>query len=55
LKKLLVDAGAEGAIMSGSGPSVFGVFPSREKAESAKDFLAPFEPGDIFVARGGGK
>jgi 4-diphosphocytidyl-2-C-methyl-D-erythritol kinase len=55
LKKLLVDAGAEGAIMSGSGPSVFGVFASREKAESAKDFLAPLEPGDIFVARGGGE
>jgi len=52
LKKLLVDAGAEGAIMSGSGPSVFGVFASREKAESAKNFLAPLEPGDIFVARG---
>jgi 4-diphosphocytidyl-2-C-methyl-D-erythritol kinase len=54
LKKLLVDAGAEGAIMSGSGPSVFGVFASREKAESAKDLLASLKPGDIFVARGGG-
>jgi 4-diphosphocytidyl-2-C-methyl-D-erythritol kinase len=53
LKKLLVDAGAEGAIMSGSGPSVFGVFASREKAESAKDLLVPLNPGDIFVARGG--
>jgi len=53
LKKLLVDAGAEGAIMSGSGPSVFGVFASREKAESAKDLLDALEPGDIFVARGG--
>ena len=54
LKKLLVDAGAEGAIMSGSGPSVFGVFASPEKAESAKNLLVPFNPGDIFTARGGG-
>ncbi|MBN1627607.1 MAG: 4-(cytidine 5'-diphospho)-2-C-methyl-D-erythritol kinase [Deltaproteobacteria bacterium] len=53
LKKLLVDAGAEGAIMSGSGPSVFGVFASREKAESAKDILASHNPGDVFLARGG--
>jgi len=53
LKKLLVDAGAEGAIMSGSGPSVFGVFASREKAESAKDILVSHNPGDIFLARGG--
>lgn len=55
LKKLLVDAGAEGAIMSGSGPSVFGVFASQEKAESAKNFLVSHNPGDIFVARGGGR
>lgn len=54
LKKLLVDAGAEGAIMSGSGPSVFGVFASQEKAESAKTFILSRNPGDIFVARGGG-
>jgi 4-diphosphocytidyl-2-C-methyl-D-erythritol kinase len=53
LKKLLVDAGAEGAIMSGSGPSVFGVFASQEKAESAKRLLVSHNPGDIFVARGG--
>jgi 4-diphosphocytidyl-2-C-methyl-D-erythritol kinase len=55
LKKLLVDAGAEGAIMSGSGPSVFGVFATPEKAESAKNILVPLNPGDIFVARGGGE
>jgi len=51
LKKLLVDAGAEGAIMSGSGPSVFGVFASREKAYSAKDLLISLNQGDVFTAR----
>jgi 4-diphosphocytidyl-2-C-methyl-D-erythritol kinase len=55
LKKLLVDAGAEGAIMSGSGPSVFGVFASREKAEKARDILAGLKLGDVFFVRGGGK
>jgi 4-diphosphocytidyl-2-C-methyl-D-erythritol kinase len=55
LKKLLVDAGAEGAIMSGSGPSVFGVFASREKAETARDILAGLKLGDVFFVRGGGK
>jgi 4-diphosphocytidyl-2-C-methyl-D-erythritol kinase len=55
LKKLLVDAGAEGAIMSGSGPSVFGVFATRKKAETARDIMASLNVGDVFVARGGGK
>jgi len=55
LKKLLVDAGAEGAIMSGSGPSVFGVFAFREKAEKVRDILAGLKLGDVFFVRGGGK
>jgi len=51
LKKLLKDVGADGAIMSGSGPSVFGLFPSRDKAGSAREALIMLEPGDIFLAR----
>jgi len=35
LKKLLSEAGARVAMMSGSGPSVFGIFESREIAELA--------------------
>jgi 4-diphosphocytidyl-2-C-methyl-D-erythritol kinase len=53
LKKLLMDAGAEGSIMSGSGPSVFGVFATQEKAESAKNLLASRDLGDIFTVWGG--
>ncbi|MDB9823094.1 4-(cytidine 5'-diphospho)-2-C-methyl-D-erythritol kinase [Deltaproteobacteria bacterium] len=52
LKKLLMDAGAEGAIMSGSGPSVFGVFLSSEKAAKARDALASGNLGNVFVVRG---
>ena len=54
LKKLLKDAGAEGAIMSGSGPSVFGIFLSPEKARSAKEFLISRDLGDVFMVRGKG-
>ncbi|MBQ8310082.1 MAG: 4-(cytidine 5'-diphospho)-2-C-methyl-D-erythritol kinase [Clostridia bacterium] len=34
LKRMMVSAGARHAMMSGSGPSVFGVFDSREDAEA---------------------
>ena len=35
IKDLMRDAGAMGTLMSGSGPSVFGIFPSAEQAERA--------------------
>ena len=38
-KKALVKHGAEGALMSGSGPTVFGLFESKEKAQLAGDGL----------------
>jgi len=50
IKKLLVEAGAEGAIMSGSGPSVFGVFTSLDQATSAKRSLISQALGDVFIA-----
>ncbi len=49
LKSLLIDAGAKGALMSGSGSSVFGVFPDKEKALKAKNKLEQRELGEIFV------
>lgn len=39
IKNLLVDQGARGALMSGSGPSVFGLFPDPEAARKAADAL----------------
>ena len=39
LKEKLVSQGALGALMSGSGPTVFGIFDSEEKAASATDHL----------------
>lgn len=49
LKKLLFDAGAEGALMSGSGPSVFGVFDSRSSALEAEEYLLSEKVGDVFA------
>jgi 4-diphosphocytidyl-2-C-methyl-D-erythritol kinase len=39
LKDSLLAAGAEGALMSGSGPTVFGMFPTEDAARAAADRL----------------
>lgn len=50
IKKVLVKAGAEGALMSGSGPSVFGVFPSEEAARGATRYVSSRVEGRVFLA-----
>jgi 4-diphosphocytidyl-2-C-methyl-D-erythritol kinase len=52
IKNALLDAGARGALMTGSGPSVFGVFDSKTHALRAEKELAPAEWGAMFVAEG---
>ncbi len=52
IKKSLLKAGAAGALMSGSGPSVFGVFRSRTRALSAKRHMSSQNMGRVFVAAG---
>jgi 4-diphosphocytidyl-2-C-methyl-D-erythritol kinase len=54
LKRKIMDAGAEGSIMSGSGPSVFGIFLSREKAVSARNLLMSDNLRHISVVKGKG-
>ncbi|RPI74563.1 MAG: 4-(cytidine 5'-diphospho)-2-C-methyl-D-erythritol kinase [Desulfobacteraceae bacterium] len=49
IKSHLLKAGAEGALMTGSGPTVFGLFSSLDKAQTAAHDLAAFKLGDIFV------
>ncbi len=39
LKKLMTDNGALGAMMSGSGPTVFGIFNDRDKAKEAYNLV----------------
>jgi len=52
IKKALLDGGAKGALMTGSGPSVFGIFESKDQALSAKRRLISRDLGDIFVVEG---
>lgn len=35
IKEIMLENGADGSLMSGSGPTVFGIFTEKEKAESA--------------------
>ena len=44
IKRKMLEFGAYGSVMSGSGPSVFGIFPDNESAKSACDyFMAKYE------------
>jgi 4-diphosphocytidyl-2-C-methyl-D-erythritol kinase len=54
LRETLKGAGARGALMSGSGSTVFGVFYSRAEAEQAYEALLPGIKGNarIFLAKG---
>lgn len=44
IKRLLLEHGAAASLMSGSGPTVFGVFGAREAAEKALGALRRFRP-----------
>ena len=52
LKKILLDAGAEGVLMSGSGPSVFGVFSSHDLAKTSEEELKAMNMGNVVLAVG---
>lgn len=54
IKSLLLDRGAGGALMSGSGPTVFGVFGEEAAAEEARDALREESRNNrwsVFLAR----
>ncbi len=48
IKRHLKEAGAAGVLMSGSGPSVFGIFEDPRKAREARQRLASMGIGDVF-------
>jgi 4-diphosphocytidyl-2-C-methyl-D-erythritol kinase len=50
IKGRLLEAGAEGAMMTGSGPTVFGLFLSAGQALRAKESIISQNLGDVFVA-----
>ena len=52
IKKVLLSEGAEGALMSGSGPSVFGVFTTEGNALKGSESPALNGLGDVFLVKG---
>jgi 4-diphosphocytidyl-2-C-methyl-D-erythritol kinase len=53
IKESLLALGALGALMTGSGPSIFGVFESEHKANEAGETLKSAWPNyDVFIAKG---
>jgi 4-diphosphocytidyl-2-C-methyl-D-erythritol kinase len=52
IKKALLEAGAVGASMSGSGPSVFGVFTDRERLDDAARMVSSLALGQVFAVKG---
>ena len=51
IKALLLASGARGALMSGSGPTVFGIFTDRESAEKAEEELGQGTRWRVFGAQ----
>ena len=51
IKTRLCDLGAAGALMSGSGPTLFGVFASAKVAEAARKVLATESSWRVFLVR----
>jgi 4-diphosphocytidyl-2-C-methyl-D-erythritol kinase len=49
IKEALMDSGARGALMTGSGPTVFGIFETRNAAEAAENALISQGLGDVFM------
>jgi 4-diphosphocytidyl-2-C-methyl-D-erythritol kinase len=50
LKQCLIDLGAAGALMSGSGPTVFGIFTGEEEAAAAEKKLSGRHDWSVFMA-----
>ncbi|MBT8489580.1 MAG: 4-(cytidine 5'-diphospho)-2-C-methyl-D-erythritol kinase [Deltaproteobacteria bacterium] len=49
IKELLMSAGALGSLMSGSGPTVFGIFNNEETARNAEETLRRANIGSVFT------
>ena len=49
IKSTLLDCGALGALMTGTGSAVFGIFSDKEQAKRAQELLAQ-RYNDVFIA-----
>jgi len=53
IKASLIKLGALGTLMTGSGPSIFGLFDSAKKAHEAGRILVhQWRKGDVFIVKG---
>lgn len=52
-KERLLEAGAKGALMSGSGPTVFGIFASEEEAKQAISSIQAAPGQTLWYSKGG--
>ncbi|RLC19949.1 MAG: 4-(cytidine 5'-diphospho)-2-C-methyl-D-erythritol kinase [Deltaproteobacteria bacterium] len=50
IKTLLLNHGAEGALMSGSGSAVFGLFSDSDRARSARETLSQYDKWKVYLA-----
>jgi len=51
IKEQLLIAGAQGAMLSGSGSSVFGIYPDEESAKKASSSIKPLIKQKLFIAQ----
>ncbi len=49
IKAIMRGTGAEAACMSGSGPTIFGIFNTKEEAERSRELLEKKKLGEVFV------
>lgn len=55
IKKIMLDCGAQGSMMSGSGPTVFGIFEDREAAVEALEKICSQQLAETTIITGFGK
>lgn len=51
IENLLSKTEPEGVLMSGSGPSVFGIYKDIDDAKEAKDIMISHQVGDVFLVK----
>jgi len=51
VKNILANAGAKGVLMSGSGSSIFGLYPDYKTAKRAYNYLLRNEKWQVYVTK----
>jgi len=51
IKAIMRGTGAETSCMSGSGPTIYGIFTSKEDAEQCRQMLEKHKLGEVFLCQ----